>query len=246
MSSVCKRASTVAGLRRVDAYSSLPLHWNADSGFLAPPPEDDPDEYHTKASLEYTEVTFDFGTQKKLNRWRRRPRNSVQNSVHLTFKRKIIFVTVHSEDEKGGDVAMRVEEFMSCLFSPPLEEVMYASTLFMLTCGPLVSFQESFTSMQQSIRQLNFLEGTILVEACLSRYHPSHHRDARKCAVIRPWGRSKLDPQPDQPKARVTKCQSKGCNFEVRTQPLPHEYQVLRGDETSGWLKYVICAAEPL
>ncbi|KAI6018102.1 hypothetical protein BKA83DRAFT_4128014 [Pisolithus microcarpus] len=295
------------------------------------------DEYHTKASLEYTEVTFDFGTQKKLNRWRAKAKKLGAKLGASDFKRKIIFVTVHSEvtrgdlfsgkDEKGGDVAMRVEEFMSCLFSPPLEEVVYASTLFMLTCGPLVSFQESFTSMQQSIRHqstpshlpaLNFINAVLkpflvsygvqvlieghalgdvlqdllnvslglrmhsdvilfhvaglisskapfllrraslattpLVTGYRYSWYHSHRRPwgnslpigCKKCAAIRPWGRSKLDPQPDQPKARVTKCQSKGCDFEVRTQPLPHEYQVLRGDETSGWLKYVICAAEPL
>ncbi|KAI6034769.1 hypothetical protein BKA83DRAFT_4121808 [Pisolithus microcarpus] len=285
--------------------------------------------------------------QKKLNRWRVKAKKLGAKLGASDFKRKIIFVTVHSEvtrgdlfsgkDEKGGDVAMRVEEFMSCLFSPPLEEVVYASTLFMLTCGPLVSFQESFTSMQQSIRQelssslvslqpeytiaftaLNFINAVLkpflvsygvqvlieghalgdvlqdllnvslglrmhsdvilfhvaglisskapfllrraslattpLVTGYRYSWYHSHRRPwgnslpigCKKCAAIRPWGRSKLDPQPDQPKARVTKCQSKGCDFEVRTQPLPHEYQVLRGDETSGWLKYVICAAEPL
>ncbi|KAI6016993.1 hypothetical protein PISMIDRAFT_18541 [Pisolithus microcarpus 441] len=120
------------------------------------------DEYHTKASLEYTEVTFDFGTQKKFDQWRVKAKKLGTKLGASDFKRKIIFITIHSEvtcgdlfsgkDEKGGDVAMRVGEFMSCLFSPPLDEVMYASMLFMLTCGPLVLFQESFTSMQQSIR----------------------------------------------------------------------------------------------
>ncbi|KAI5994413.1 hypothetical protein EDD15DRAFT_2196033 [Pisolithus albus] len=317
MSSVCERAS------KSQTQGSLPLLLKTTL-----------DEYHTKASLEYTEVTFDFGTQKKLNRWRAKAKKLGEKLGTSDFKRKIIFVTVHSEvthgdlfsgkDEKGGDVAMRVEEFMSCLFSPPLEEVVYASTLFMLTCGPLVSFQESFMSMQQSIRQelssslvslqpeytiaftaLNFINAVlkpflvsygvqVLIEGhalgdvlqdllnvslglrmhsdvilfhvaglispkapfllrraslattpLVTGYRYSWYHSHRHPA-IRPWGRSKLDPQPDQPKARVTKCQSKGCDFEVCTQPLPHEYQVLRGDETSGWLKYVICAAEPL
>ncbi|KAI6014274.1 hypothetical protein BKA83DRAFT_4129931 [Pisolithus microcarpus] len=347
MSSVCERASK----SQVCAESTLILHFLCTGmqtqGSLPLLLKTTLDEYHTKASLEYTEVTFDFGTQKKLNQWRAKAKKLGAKLGASDFKRKIIFVTVHSEvtrgdlfsgkDEKGGDVAMRVEEFMSCLFSPPLEEVVYASTLFMLTCGPLVSFQESFTSMQQSIRQelssslvslqpeytiaftaLNFINAVLkpflvsysvqvlieghalgdvlqdllnvslglrmhsdvilfhvaglisskapfllrraslattpLVTGYRYSWYHSHRRPwgnslpigCKKCAAIRPWGRSKLDPQPDQPKARVTKCQSKGCDFEVRTQPLPHEYQVLRGDETSGWLKYVICAAEPL
>ncbi|KAI6017310.1 hypothetical protein BKA83DRAFT_18007 [Pisolithus microcarpus] len=339
MSSICERASK----SQVCAESTLILHFLCTGmqtqGSLPLLLKTTLDEYHTKASLEYTEVTFDFGMQKKLNQWRAKAKKLGAKLGASDFKRKIIFVTVHSEvtrsdlfsgkDEKGGDVAMRVEEFMSCLFSPPLEEVVYTSMLFMLTCGPLVSFQESFTSMQQSIRHLqpeytiaftalNFINAVlkpflvsygvqVLIEGhalgdvlqdllnvsfglrmhsdvilfhvaglisskapfllrCASlattplvtgyRYswYHSHQRPwgnslpigCKKCAAICPWGRSKLDPQPDQPKARVTKCQSKGCDFEVRTQPLPHEYQVLRGDETSGWLKYVICAAEPL
>ncbi|KAI6020820.1 hypothetical protein BKA83DRAFT_4126746 [Pisolithus microcarpus] len=127
------------------------------------------DEYHTKASLEYTEVTFDFGTQKKFDQWRVKAKKLGAKLGASDFKK----------DEKGGDVAMRVGEFMSCLFSPPLDKVVYASMLFMLTCGPLVSFQELFISMQQSIRLL-WLEYTIaftmqnfintVLKSCLMSY----------------------------------------------------------------------------
>ncbi|KAI5988197.1 hypothetical protein EDD15DRAFT_2371625 [Pisolithus albus] len=164
MSSICERASK----SQVCAESTLILHLLCTGmetrGSLPLLLKTTLDEYHTKASLEYAEVTFDFGTQRKFDRWRAKAKKLGAKFGASDFKCKIIFITVHSEvtrgdlfagkDEKGGDVAMRVEEFMSCLFSPPLEEVVYASTLFMLTCGPLVSFQESFMSMQQSIKHL--------------------------------------------------------------------------------------------
>ncbi|KAI5987202.1 hypothetical protein EDD15DRAFT_2199735 [Pisolithus albus] len=164
MSSICERASK----SQVCAESTLILHLLCTGmetrGSLPLLLKTTLNKYHTKASLEYAEVTFDFGTQRKFDQWRAKAKKLGAKFGASDFKCKIIFITVHSEvtrgdlfagkDEKGGDVAMRVEEFMSCLFSPPLEEVVYASTLFMLTCGPLVSFQESFMSMQQSIKHL--------------------------------------------------------------------------------------------
>ncbi|KAI6032133.1 hypothetical protein BKA83DRAFT_4488720 [Pisolithus microcarpus] len=201
MSSVCERAS------KSQTQGSLPLLLKTTL-----------DEYHTKASLEYTEVTFDFGTQKKLNRWRAKAKKLGAKLGASDFKRKIIFVTVHSEDEKGGDVAMRVEEFMSCLFSPPLEEShsrpcnsQSDSKAYFINCRELSSSLSSnlfsyHTGVQVLIEGhalgdvlqdlLNVSLGLwmhsdvilfhvaglisskapVLVEACLSRYHPSHHR----------------------------------------------------------------------
>ena len=47
---------------------------------------------------------------------------------------------------------------MKCLFGLSLERVVYGSTLFMLTCGPLVAFQDLFLAMKQTIsRYMTFL-----------------------------------------------------------------------------------------
>ena len=49
-------------------------------------------------------------------------------------------------------------QFMKCLFGPSLERVVHRSTLFMLTCGPLVTFQDLFLAMKQTIaRYVTFL-----------------------------------------------------------------------------------------
>ncbi|KAI6031037.1 hypothetical protein EDC04DRAFT_2922759 [Pisolithus marmoratus] len=122
------------------------------------------EDYHTEDLLVYEEVFFDVGTDKKLRQWNQQAsvlgtRLAVQN-----FGRKIIFIMVHSEinhgdlfagkDKAGGDVAMEVEDFMKCIFTPPLDKVVYASTLFMLTCSHLVTFDESYTTMKQAIIRL--------------------------------------------------------------------------------------------
>ncbi|KIK29760.1 hypothetical protein PISMIDRAFT_6530 [Pisolithus microcarpus 441] len=102
------------------------------------------EEYHTADSLTYEEVTFDFGTERKLDRWTKRAELLRARLEGRNFGRKIIFVTVHSVvtrgdlfagKDKDGDVAMTVEDFMDYLFISPLNEVVYGSTLFMLTCG---------------------------------------------------------------------------------------------------------------
>ncbi|KAI6026893.1 hypothetical protein BKA83DRAFT_4124461 [Pisolithus microcarpus] len=49
---------------------------------------------------------------------------------------------------------MEVEDFMNYLFIPTLDKVVYASTLFMLTCGHLVAFEESYMTMKQAIKCL--------------------------------------------------------------------------------------------
>ncbi|KAI6045216.1 hypothetical protein EDC04DRAFT_2598818 [Pisolithus marmoratus] len=122
------------------------------------------EDYHTEDSLVYEEVFFDFGTDKKLRQWNRQASVLGVRLAVWNFGRKIIFIMVHSEincgdlfagkDKAGGDVAMEVEDFMKCIFTPPLDKVVYASTLFMLTCGHLVAFDESYTTMKQAIIRL--------------------------------------------------------------------------------------------
>ena len=135
------------------------------------------EDYHTTESLVYEELTFNLGTDTKLSRWRDTVRKLGTRLNAHKFARKIIFVTVHSDltrgdlfagkDENEGDVSAEVEDvsiksiclhvslicgqFMTCLFSSPLEDIVHASTLFMLTCGPLVTFQESFLKLKTSI-----------------------------------------------------------------------------------------------
>ncbi|KAI5980859.1 hypothetical protein EDD15DRAFT_2204872 [Pisolithus albus] len=122
------------------------------------------EDYHTQDSLVYEEVFFDFGTDEKLVRWSKKASLLGARLAERNFGRKIIFVTVHSEvnrgdlfagkDRNGNDVAMEVADFVNCLFNPPLDKVVYASTLFMLTCGHVVAFEESYKAMKQAIMRL--------------------------------------------------------------------------------------------
>ena len=135
------------------------------------------EDYYTMESLVYEELTFDLGTDTKLNQWRETVWKLGLNACKFMWK--IIFVMVHSdltcsnlfaqkdEDENKGDVLAEVKnvsikltclnislicgQFMTCLFSSPLENIIYVSTLFMLTCGLLVTFQKSFLKLKTSI-----------------------------------------------------------------------------------------------
>ncbi|KAI6023371.1 hypothetical protein EDC04DRAFT_2900567 [Pisolithus marmoratus] len=129
--------------------------------------------YHTAESLAYEEVTFDFGTERKLTHRTKKAGLLGERLAAWNFGRKIIFVTVHSVTtcsdlfagkDKDGDVAMMVKDFMDYVFIPPLDEVVYGSTLFMLTCGHVVTFEESYTAMKNSIARLR-PEYTILFTA---------------------------------------------------------------------------------
>ncbi|KAI6026007.1 hypothetical protein EDC04DRAFT_2606196 [Pisolithus marmoratus] len=102
------------------------------------------EDYHTEDSLVYEEVFLDFGTDKKLRQWN-------QQAIHSEINCGDLFA---GKDKAGGDVAMEVEDFMKCIFTPPLDKVVYASTLFMLTCGHLVAFNKSYTTMKQAIIRL--------------------------------------------------------------------------------------------
>ncbi|KAI6159750.1 hypothetical protein EDD17DRAFT_1511157 [Pisolithus thermaeus] len=111
-------------------------------------------EYHMANSLMYKEVTFDFRTERKLDHWTKRVELLCARLKGQNFGCKIIFIMVHSivthsdmfaGKDKDGNVAMTVEDFMSYLFILPLIEVVYRSTLFMLTCSHVVSLQPEYT-----------------------------------------------------------------------------------------------------
>ncbi|KAI6006968.1 hypothetical protein EDD15DRAFT_2358037 [Pisolithus albus] len=170
---VCERASKA----QVCAESILILHLTCVGmevcGSLPKLVHTTLEEYHTADSLTYEEVTFDFGTERKLDHWTKRVEVLRARLEGRKFGRKIIFVTVHSEVSRGdlfagkdkdGDVAMMVEDFMDYLFIPPLNEVVRGSTLFMLTCGHVVRFEESYSAMKKSITRLQ-PEYTILFTA---------------------------------------------------------------------------------
>ncbi|KAI5981786.1 hypothetical protein EDD15DRAFT_2203661 [Pisolithus albus] len=106
------------------------------------------EEYHTASTLHYHEVVFDFGTWDKLCHWETKAQALATEIGKDNFEHKVIFVSVHSEvtrgdlfvgkDEKGEDVAVE-----------PLESI-----IFMLSCGPLVTFHDSISSFKKAIIQL--------------------------------------------------------------------------------------------
>lgn len=78
------------------------------------------DDYYPADMLRYEEVIFDFGTNQKLDQWKRTIQKLEAVLATCKFKRRIIFVTTHSElergdlfagtDERGGSVSMEVDE----------------------------------------------------------------------------------------------------------------------------------------
>lgn len=108
---------------------------------------------------------FDFGTRRKLAAWTKKAAQLGAKLAARNFVRKIIFVTVHSDmrrgdlfagkDENGKYVTVTVDDFMNFPFSAPLDELVFASTLYVLTCGHVVEFEESFTALKQSIVRLS-------------------------------------------------------------------------------------------
>jgi len=139
------------------------------------------EDYHPADMLRYEEVIFDFGSHQKLDQWKSKIQKLETVLATCKFKRKIIFVTVHSElergdlfagtDEHGDSVSMEVEEvcaiksirfytfliflfkFMDYLFFGHLRKVVATSTLFILACGPLVGFQDSFLALKRCIKR---------------------------------------------------------------------------------------------
>ncbi|KAI5986463.1 hypothetical protein EDD15DRAFT_2194597 [Pisolithus albus] len=122
------------------------------------------EEYHTESTLRYYEIFFDFGTWDKLCQWESKAEQLVAEVGLDIFQHKVVFVSVHSEvsrgdlfagkDENNEDVALKPNEFMMNLFSGHLQQLVHDSTIFMLSCGPLVSFRESIASLKEAMVQL--------------------------------------------------------------------------------------------
>ncbi|KAI6163622.1 hypothetical protein EDD17DRAFT_1565772 [Pisolithus thermaeus] len=122
------------------------------------------EEYHTASTLCYHEVVFNFGTWDKLCHWETKAQALATEIGEDNFEHKVIFVSVHSEvtrgdlfagkDEKGEDVAVEPVEFMNYLFFGGLRSLIRKSIIFMLSCGPLVTFHESISSFKKAIIQL--------------------------------------------------------------------------------------------
>ncbi|KIK10819.1 hypothetical protein PISMIDRAFT_20068 [Pisolithus microcarpus 441] len=122
------------------------------------------EEYYTEATLRYLEVIFDFGTQRKLHHWQAKAQRLASTIGEDTFQQKIFFISVHSEvtrgdlfagkDEGGDDVAVLPKEFMDYLFAGCLRPLVSRATLFMLSCGPLVTFPQSICSFKEALLEL--------------------------------------------------------------------------------------------
>ncbi|KAI5986421.1 hypothetical protein EDD15DRAFT_2373408 [Pisolithus albus] len=122
------------------------------------------EEYHSEQTLRYLEVFFDFGTHRKLRRWLTEAESLAATIGADIFQQKIFFVSVHSEvtrgdlfagkDEQGSDVAVSPKEFMNYLFSGGLQPLICGATVFMLSCGPLVAFPESISSLKEALLEL--------------------------------------------------------------------------------------------
>ncbi|KIK13991.1 hypothetical protein PISMIDRAFT_17615 [Pisolithus microcarpus 441] len=122
------------------------------------------EEYYTDDTLSYQEITFDFGTQDKFDHWEAQVPTLAAQICSSKFECKVIFITVHSEvthgdlfagkDEMGEDVALVPNNFLTCLFSGDLKQVINLSTVFLLSCGPLVKYQESLNSLKDAIIML--------------------------------------------------------------------------------------------
>ncbi|KAI6160804.1 hypothetical protein EDD17DRAFT_1509901 [Pisolithus thermaeus] len=117
------------------------------------------EEYFMEATLQYLEVIFDFGTWHKLCHWQTEAQCLAATIGEDTFQQKIIFISVHSKvtrgdlfvgkDEGGDDMAVLPKEFMDYLFAGHLQLFISGATMFMLSCGPLVTFLQSICSFKE-------------------------------------------------------------------------------------------------
>ncbi|KAI6113139.1 hypothetical protein F5141DRAFT_1063396 [Pisolithus sp. B1] len=117
------------------------------------------EEYFTEATLRYLEVIFDFGTWCKLCHWQTEAQRLAATIGEDTFQQKIIFISTHSKvtcgdlfvgkDKGGDDVAVLPKEFMDYLFAGCLQLFISGATMFMLSCGPLVTFLQSICSFKE-------------------------------------------------------------------------------------------------
>lgn len=122
------------------------------------------EEYHVEGTLHCEQITFDFGTDKKSADWHATANQLADSLISAPFTRKIIFISTHSDVERGDlfggqnddgtDVAMEVTCFMTTLFAGKLRSVVCDSTIFLLTCGPVVRIAESFIAMKDAVKLL--------------------------------------------------------------------------------------------
>ncbi|KAI6023809.1 hypothetical protein BKA83DRAFT_18677 [Pisolithus microcarpus] len=123
------------------------------------------EEYYTEATLPYLEVVFDFGTQHKLRHWQAEAQHLATTIGEDTFQQKIFFISVHSEVTRGDLFAGKDEGgmtwlycprrlFMDYLFAGRLQLLVSGATMFMLSCGPLVTFLQSICSFKEVLLEL--------------------------------------------------------------------------------------------
>ncbi|KAI6145926.1 hypothetical protein BKA82DRAFT_4016099 [Pisolithus tinctorius] len=159
-------------------------------------------------------------------------------------------VEIQGKGESGEDVAMEVGEFMRCLFTSPLQNMVYGSTLFMLTCGPVVSFEQSLAALKQSIAQPRIAKGAMVLmvpQPSAPMGHISIH------GVPELWchpSMGTIKAGPSSTKWLSPEDSSIHCVASAPLKCVLSLYwlntDVLHGDPTSGWLKYTVCAAVPL
>ncbi|KAI5985346.1 hypothetical protein EDD15DRAFT_2200655 [Pisolithus albus] len=233
------------------------------------------EEYHSESTLRYYETFFDFSTTAKLRRWESEADRLATEIGIDAFEQKIIFVTVHSEVTRGdlfggkdGKTEMwlccprsgsHFTQFMEHLFSGRLRCFINGSTIFMLSCGPLVAFPESISSLKEAIVHLKPVY-TIAFSAeqfisavaksfiiafgvrVLIQGHDLYEvfNDLLDVSVEL---QSKASLGNTVKKARVSTCTSPGCGYEYFSFPPVGSYVVIKGgsrDSTGqGWIKHV-------
>ncbi|KAI5981573.1 hypothetical protein EDD15DRAFT_2379410 [Pisolithus albus] len=143
------------------------------------------EEYHSEETLRYLEVVFDFGTCRKLRHWQTEAESLAATIGEDIFQQKIFFISVHSEvtrgdlfagkDEQGSDVAVRPKEFMNYLFSGGVRPLVHGATLFMLSCGPLLAFPDSVSSLRKGYSSMPYFCVVVMTRLRLAnRLRPAY------------------------------------------------------------------------
>ncbi|KAI6038216.1 hypothetical protein EDC04DRAFT_2604207 [Pisolithus marmoratus] len=125
------------------------------------------EEYHMAELLAYEEVTFDFGTERKLTHWMKKAGLLGERLTAWNFGHKIIFITVHSittcgdlftGKDKDGDVAMTVKDIsmknlMVCLW--PEYTILFTVPEFIITAAKMFAMAYSIQVLIQGHALLN-------------------------------------------------------------------------------------------
>ncbi|KAI5986473.1 hypothetical protein EDD15DRAFT_2200073 [Pisolithus albus] len=122
------------------------------------------EEYHLEETLCYLEVFFNFGTHHKLHHWLTKAESLVATIGKDISQQKVFFISVCSgvtcgdlfvgKDEQGSDMAVMPKEFMEYLFSGGLQPLIHGDTVFKLSCGPLITFLQSISSLKEGLLEL--------------------------------------------------------------------------------------------